>query len=1007
MNSDIVLKISESIKTGKWLSVKYNNQNDEITYFWCVVCDINLKSRKIKAKIFNDYKSSDCLDTYIQFERILQAEVLEFTTFPLQIKLIEKIEKNRIDSAWLKYEEFNNNILKYFIKCSELDNDPYQKESFLIKGVDRNTFLKNKRIKLTDNQIKEVIDFIERYDGKKYKRERNELILSLLSIDVDNKKYVIIYQEICFNPDNKSLSIESSPRVNQSFLIKEKRYSLSAYIEMDVSEFVKNIHDDFKKYYEEYKELIRENLRSREILNERPEFLIMQRNLPVNLESTYSIIEEKYLEGKLTYPLKAFFGNTSRYGAKRNEPSIVIYDRRVNIDQMRVIYNTIKYPITYVQGPPGTGKTQTILNVILSAFFNERTVLVCASNNKPVDGIIEKLSFTYKVNGDVPFPYIRLGNRDEIALSTARIKRLSQFTYHLEPNDSQLEEIKNRSNRLNKKLVDSLEMYETRRDLKDKIKSAKRLLSSISNENARLYKSIKNQIEDLENELNSIPEVTNDGVLDLVISASEDRYFKQYLYFESLKHINKLKLPRYKELIDICSIEDEEERVTNFNKWCQLDSNIKLLEDVFPIIVTTNISSARLGSANHTFDLVIMDEAGQSNCATALLPIARANSLLLVGDSNQLKPVVVLEDNINNDLKEEYQISSDYDYKKYSILELMRNKDKISRDIMLTYHYRCGKKIIKFSNERFYDSKLNLDFLKEDGDLALINVKNINSKNKNENYEEAVAIVDYIKKHNLSDVAIITPFVNQEQLITNMLKRENITDVTCGTIHSIQGAEKDTIIISTSISPKTSRRTFEWIKNNAEITNVAVTRAKKNLIVVSDVEAMDMLSKDKKDDLYNLVQYVKSNGTITVPKNENISIQIGNSNASKNEDMFYETISHFCSVYTHYTVKRNVKVASLFNKDPILSKTKQEFDLVLYTKFMSKITPKIVIELQGGEHYGNIERENCDIKKVEICKEKNIKILFIPNSFAKSYESIARMILDSCGVKYEQLEMLL
>lgn len=43
-----------------------------------------------------------------------------------------------------------------------------------------------------------------------------------------------------------------------------------------------------------------------------------------------------------------------------------------------------------------------------------------------------------------------------------------------------------------------------------------------------------------------------------------------------------------------------------------------------------------------------MDEAGQCNCATALLPIARARQLLLVGDTNQLKPVVVLEDIIND-----------------------------------------------------------------------------------------------------------------------------------------------------------------------------------------------------------------------------------------------------------------------------------------------------------------------------------------------------------------------
>ena len=102
-----------------------------------------------------------------------------------------------------------------------------------------------------------------------------------------------------------------------------------------------------------------------------------------------------------------------------------------------------------------------------------------------------------------------------------------------------------------------------------------------------------------------------------------------------------------------------------------------------------------------------MDEAGQCNCATALLPIARADKLLLVGDTNQLKPVIVLENIINEYLKEEYAITSDYDYTKYSILDIMRKHDTISKDIMLTYHYRCGRKIIDFSNKRFYNGKLN------------------------------------------------------------------------------------------------------------------------------------------------------------------------------------------------------------------------------------------------------------------------------------------------------------
>ena len=44
------------------------------------------------------------------------------------------------------------------------------------------------------------------------------------------------------------------------------------------------------------------------------------------------------------------------------------------------------------QGAPGTGKTETIFNVILSAYANDKTVLVCSNNNHPVSDIYKKMS---------------------------------------------------------------------------------------------------------------------------------------------------------------------------------------------------------------------------------------------------------------------------------------------------------------------------------------------------------------------------------------------------------------------------------------------------------------------------------------------------------------------------------------------------------------------------------------------------------------------------------------
>lgn len=1001
---NIELVISESLKRGKWIDIVYKNNKNEITYYWIAIKDIDLMNKHLKVNIFNSNKSLDSLEAIIKFENILSARILEFTSYDTPLELIKKIENNLYAAKWLKYETFDNNILRYYMKCNELDNDPYQNSKFLISGIDKDILLKKKQIILNEIQEKQILNYIKKYDVHN-DGSVNYMILSFLSIDDNGKTYVILYYDVMFNPALKKLSINNIPRINSSFLIKNKKHSINSYIDIDPFEFANNITKHLKLYFNDYLELIRSNLRSSEMINQMPEFMILKRDVPVNLLPTYSLLEEKILNGNMEYPLKAFFGNSNRFGAKRKEPAIVIYNNKVNIDQMQVIYNTMKYPITYVEGPPGTGKTQTIINVILSEFFNSKTTLVCSSNNKPINGILEKLKFSYKEKNDVLFPYLRLGNREEVLKATSKILHLYNFEPKYEINDASIEKIKSKTNNNNKQLLNYLEIYEKKKELSLRIIAAEKLLNSITNHYNHLYLNTLEQLQKLKLEYEDLPTISNDDVLKQVNSVSEDDEFKKYIYFESLRYIKKLKMPKYKQLIEICEIENIEVRINSFNKWCSDDNNIKLLESVFPIIITTNISAFRLGTANHTFDLVIMDEAGQCNVATALLPIARAKKLLLVGDTNQLKPVIVLESLINEKLKEEYKISDDYDYTKNSILDVMLNHDNISKNIMLTYHYRCGRRIIDFSNKRFYDNKLNLDYLSTEGNLTFINVKNVNSKLKNENYEEAKAIIDYIKRNNLDDTAIITPFKNQQNLINSMLKENNINNISCGTIHQMQGDEKSTIIISTSISPKTSQKTFEWLKNNSEITNVAVTRAKKNLIVVSDDEALNKLSFDKNDDLYNLVNYVRNNGDIEVLPNNNATIQIGKSNGSRNEDYFFKTISHFCSTNDIFQAKRNVKISELFHNDSILSKSSLEFDVVLYEIVGLNLVPKVAFELQGGEHFGNIEREKCDARKAKICKEKGIKLIEIPNSYAKSYDSIKKLILLSCGEKLEQLEL--
>ena len=162
---EIEIILSEGLKKGKWIDISYKNSQNEITYYWIAIKDIDLINKMLNVSIFNDRKSLNIIDTTIKFENILSAKILEFTTYETPLELIQKIESNREDAKWLKYDSFNNNILRYFLKCNELDNDPYQKDTFLIPGVDKNILLKNKQIILNDIQEKIVLNYIRKYDA--------------------------------------------------------------------------------------------------------------------------------------------------------------------------------------------------------------------------------------------------------------------------------------------------------------------------------------------------------------------------------------------------------------------------------------------------------------------------------------------------------------------------------------------------------------------------------------------------------------------------------------------------------------------------------------------------------------------------------------------------------------------------------------------------------------------------------------------------------------------------
>lgn len=995
--------IYQAIISNKRLAVSYVNRNNESTNYYIGIKAVDIKKEIIYCDIFNPFKTDHLLkkgnETYIKFSGIKSARIIENSYYEIPINLKTKIKNDKAFYAYFDVVNFDNNILEYLLECYRLDNDPYVKDKALIDDIDFYTLSKSSNYQLDDNQFNILLDkvFKVSYEEAKQKNRFATLALNKLSIDIDGKQYVIAYRELELNFLDKTLHVAKKSSINNSFLISErKRVTLGMYLDGISSE---DFCSTFDEKYNEYKELIKENFHHNERIDTTPSIFLLFRNCLNGVSDAIESIEKLDEENKLTTPLKAFFGRNRSRNNKDKDVNIVVFNKnKINIDQLRVVYNSMVNHITYVKGPPGTGKTETIFNVLLSAYANNKTVLVCSNNNHPVIDIYKKMieSFKFKNSSqEIIFPMIRIGNNIEM-LDT--IKKLKELLTYISKNqdvktyDNLIEDNKNKSlsnfNELKKLLIE----YENKLDLEERINTLGKLKDFISIN--QINEKLESELKLYKYKLNTSKNITDKDIFKCTKSVFDDLDFHNFLYYSSILRYKKLLGPTFKELREIIALEDENIAVSKFNKFLKNNLNLRRFLSIFPVILSTNLSSEKLGSATNHFDLVIMDEAGQCNIASSLIPIVRGENLLLVGDTNQLQPVTVIENDVNLDLMNKYNISKEYNYVRNSILSLMLRKDNNSKCILLRYHYRCGKRIASFVNQRFYEKQLKL--LNENlGDLLYVNVQNTSkAKLRNSYNEEAYEIAKIIKENNYKDVGIITPFVNQAALINEYLEQFGIEDVKAGTVHTLQGSEKSVIIMSSALSLKTAKRTMGWIKNNYELINVAVTRAKNKFIFVGDKEAIDALSKNDTNDIKALSDYVFSNGEISVPQSEAV-INYDFSNDSKSEREFFETIKpYFNRRGSKFRIERNVLVekaiknVNYFDHKEIGMK---EFDVIVQVSgglFNRQYKTIVAFEIDGGEHVGSKETALRDRKKEEICAKYNIKLIRIPNSAVKDYESI-------------------
>lgn len=1011
MNS-VCHDIFRAVHEGKWLKIEYKNKEEKVTKYWIGIHDLDPGKRTLSVDgLHLGRYTTDSYDT-IYIDSILSSGIVEGSYCPVNQKLVQDIYLNPHKYKMLFDNAVNLKILNYLEMCNRMDTTPYYSNFELVRYLDGESF-QGTSYGLSTEQFQTIIKYFQyKTDEQERKDGRlliQQLALNVLSIHTDRGLYVLAYRRLQLDVKNKTLRPDEEITVCTEFTLDGAKENIRKYLDAEEYELL----DDFERNQEKIKDCVTKHRGRITGVDDMPYIIGLGMEVALDLHREYQAVMNMYNEGNTTVPIRAFFGDLLSRPVRRKEYPITLIDRKINLDQLLAINNAMKYPVAYIQGPPGTGKTNTIINTIVTAFFNERTVLFASYNNHPINNVYEKLLDMKYRGRRILFPVLRVGNADKVKEAVKHIKDVYAQVQKISIFESTLD--RNKGDRIEraKKLSNLLKNYENILDLKER----RETLDRMTEYQSRLKASLEmvpfqadlqgRQLDQVQKKLSKLGEVTDQEALALLDDDLDELY--KYLFYTSARYIKRLGEEEYAELRNILSEEDADKQAAAFGKYLSKTENVKKLQRIFPVMITTCISAHKLGEPRPVFDMVIMDEASQCNTAVSLVPVIRGENLMLVGDPQQLNPVILLDELTNQRLRKKYNVAEEYDYRANSIYKTYLACDAVSDEVLLHNHYRCNRKIIEFNNRKYYNSKLNICTQStEPNPLVHVNVKSSHSDIRNTADQEVKEIVRYAAVNRDKAIGVITPFVNQRKLIEKAVEEEGLKNVVCGTVHAFQGDEKDVVLFSAAITDQTQAGTYEWLKNNKELINVATSRAREKLILLLDEDNLIRLhQKEGEDDLYELMQYVKENGASQVtPKYTNSRALGVKPFSTKTEEAFLENLNHALEniwlSQSRYTVKKEVAISQVFENNVSYNDLfySGRFDFVVYERQGRDEMPVLAIELDGKEHFEDEVVKNRDRKKNEICRAHNMQIIRVENSYARRYNHIKEILINYFSIMH-------
>ena len=269
----------------------------------------------------------------------------------------------------------------------------------------------------------------------------------------------------------------------------------------------------------------------------------------------------------------------------------------------------------------------------------------------------------------------------------------------------------------------------------------------------------------------------------------------------------------------------------------------KILDDAKVVCATlTGLDSRVLGQRR--FDVAVIDEAGQSTEPSNWVPLLRSDKLVLAGDHCQLPPTILSREAARQGLA-------------VSLMERLVGHCGEEASRLLTVQHRMHAAIMGFSNDEFYDGALiahesvaghrlcdlpgvtacpltesPITFLDTAGasyDEALEE-----DTGSRKNPQEAALTAKKVRALvaagvTPSRIGVIAPYRAQVRLLRDRLA--DLPGLEVDSVDGFQGREKEAIVVSMVRSNPEGEVGF---LADTRRTNVALTRARRTLLVIGD-----------------------------------------------------------------------------------------------------------------------------------------------------------------------------